>query len=66
MDSTTKCDGEQGALFTDINQYQRLVGMLTYLTMTRPNITYFVGGLVSICMLLFNLTLMLFVISCII
>ena len=34
---------ESGPIFEDVTQYNRLVGKLIYLTITRPDITYDVG-----------------------
>ena len=40
MDDTKLSD--KGELLKDPEKYQRLVGRLIYLTITRPNITYYV------------------------
>jgi Reverse transcriptase (RNA-dependent DNA polymerase) len=43
IDSNYKLNPEDGELLEDIGQYQRLVGKLIYLTVTRPDISYVVG-----------------------
>jgi hypothetical protein len=40
MDHNKKSVKDEGELFGDPGRYRRLVGKLTYLTITRPNISY--------------------------
>ncbi|PKI49187.1 hypothetical protein CRG98_030423 [Punica granatum] len=42
MEQNHRLSSDSGALLTDPGQYRRLVGRLLYLTITRPEITYFV------------------------
>jgi hypothetical protein len=43
METNTKLRLEEGELLADIGQYQRLVGKLIYLTVTRPDISFAVS-----------------------
>jgi hypothetical protein len=43
MDCNTKLNSEDGESLADIGQYQRLVGKLIYLTVTRPDISFAVS-----------------------
>ena len=43
MDSNTKFSKDDGEDVTDVGRYRRLVGKLIYLTVTRLDITFFVG-----------------------
>jgi hypothetical protein len=43
MDSKCKLNIKDGKPLEDINQFQRLVGKLIYLIMTRPDIAYFIS-----------------------
>ncbi|XP_048236003.1 secreted RxLR effector protein 161-like [Ricinus communis] len=43
METNVKLNLEDGDSLTDIRQYQRLVGLLIYLTVTRPDIAYAVS-----------------------
>jgi hypothetical protein len=43
METSTKLGLEKGEPLTDIGQYQRLVGKLIYLTVTRPDISFVVS-----------------------
>jgi hypothetical protein len=43
IDGKYKLNTEDGECLEDINQFQRLVGKLIYLTVTRPNISYSVS-----------------------
>ncbi|XP_078160139.1 uncharacterized protein LOC144555617 [Carex rostrata] len=43
METNVKLGTESGELLLDIGQYQRLVGKLIYLTVTRPDITFAVS-----------------------
>eukprot|EP00257_Ricinus_communis_P017578 XP_015576049.1 uncharacterized protein LOC107261432 [Ricinus communis] len=43
METNVKLNLEDGEPLTYIGQYQRLVGKLIYLTVTRPDITYVVS-----------------------
>ena len=40
MDPNVKLIPRQGELLGDLRRYQRLVGKLNYLTITRPNISF--------------------------
>jgi hypothetical protein len=40
IDYKCKLNSEDGDVLDDINQFQRLVGKLIYLTVTRPHISY--------------------------
>jgi hypothetical protein len=43
MDRKKKLNTEEGQPLENVNQYQRLVGKLIYLTVTRPDITFSVS-----------------------
>lgn len=45
MDANSKISKDGGPLLIDITQYRRLLGRLQYLTITQPDITYFVNCL---------------------
>jgi len=43
MDQNLKLTNDQGEILNDASHYRRLVGWLTYLTITRPDIMYSVN-----------------------
>jgi hypothetical protein len=43
MNYKKKLNTKEGQLMEDVNQYQRLVGKLIYLTMTRPDLAFSVS-----------------------
>ena len=43
LDSRTKLNPEDGEPIKDVSQFQRMVGKLIYLTVTRPDISYAVS-----------------------
>jgi hypothetical protein len=47
MDSKYKLYIKDGKPLEDINQFQRLVGKLIYLTVTRPDISYFISQIIK-------------------
>ena len=45
MDPKLSLSADVGDLLTDISQYRRLIGRLLYLTLSQPDITFFVHKL---------------------
>ena len=45
MDSKATLNASDGELLSDSSQYRRLIGLLLYLTLSRPDITYAVHKL---------------------
>ena len=64
LDSTIKLDGKHCDLLLDVDRFWQLVGKLGFFTFTCLNITDDIS-IVSQCVLLVNLPMQLFVVSCI-
>ena len=64
LDSTIKLDGKHCDLLLDVDRFWQLVGKLGFFTFTCLNITDAIS-VVSQCILLVNLPMQLFVVSCI-
>ena len=45
MEQQLKLSKGDGELLKDLGQFKRLIGKLMYLTLSRPNITYFIHRL---------------------